>query len=75
MLVPVSASQFRLDKEQAASRIFFAGENGEMIYADQHFYGVRTDGSLWPITRLALVHTRPALMASSVAVCVWSGSR
>jgi CubicO group peptidase (beta-lactamase class C family) len=71
VLVPVSASQFRLDKEQAASRIFFAGENGEMVYADQRFYGVRTDG-FWPVIRLALVILGLALMASSVVyVLVW----
>ncbi|MGH9701744.1 MAG: serine hydrolase domain-containing protein [Candidatus Acidiferrales bacterium] len=72
VLVPVSANQFRLDKEQAASRIFFTGDNGEMIYADQLFYGVRTADSLWPITRLALVLLAAALMASSVVyVLVW----
>ena len=71
VLVPVSASQFRLDKEQAASRIFFAGENGEMIYADQLFYGVRTDG-FWPVIRLMLVILGLGLMASSVVyVLVW----
>jgi CubicO group peptidase (beta-lactamase class C family) len=71
VLVPVSAGQFRLDKEQAASRIFFAGENGEMIYVDQSFYGVRT-GEFWPITRLVLVLLSVALMASSVVyVLVW----
>ncbi len=71
VLVPVSASQFRLDQEQAASRIFFTGENGEMIYADQRFYGVRS-GALWPITRLMLVLLGVALMASSVVyVLIW----
>jgi CubicO group peptidase (beta-lactamase class C family) len=71
VLVPVTANQFREEKEAAASRIFFTDDSGAMIYVDQGFYGVRVS-PLWPWTRLGLVLLGLALMASSLAFAlVW----
>jgi CubicO group peptidase (beta-lactamase class C family) len=71
-LIPVSDSQFRLEKEPEASMVFTLGEDGTPVLTGAHFYCKRKVSTWWPPMRLAMVLGGLLVMLSSpLFALVW----